>query len=76
MNRTVIVAPMALALLALAACSGDSGAYPESAGYAPYYERGIDQDIEATHDDDAPTLRNLGLQGHSTELSRPDAPGD
>jgi len=46
-----------LALLALAACSGS----PEDASQAG--QRGIDQDITATHDAGAPTLNNLSLGG-------------
>jgi len=42
---------IALAALALAACTAEN---------AQTTERGIDQDIAATHDASAPTISNLG----------------
>lgn len=54
MTRTPYQALAALALLALAAC-GASGEASQAG------ERGIDQDIAATHDAGAPTLNNMAL---------------
>jgi len=71
MARAVFLLPMALAVLGLAACAGQSDEYPGSAGYRPYYERGIDQDINATHDPNTPTAGSEGLPNPSTELDQP-----
>ena len=54
MTRTPYQALAAFALLALAACGATDEA--SQAG-----ERGIDQDITATHDAGAPTLNNMAL---------------
>ncbi|HUN46003.1 MAG TPA: hypothetical protein VMU85_05765 [Stellaceae bacterium] len=71
MSRAVFLVPMALAIFGLAACAGQSDEYPGSAGYRPYYERGIDQDINATHNPNAPTAGSEGLPDPSTELDQP-----
>ncbi|HTZ79088.1 MAG TPA: hypothetical protein VMC10_14320 [Stellaceae bacterium] len=71
MIRTVLVVPAALAVLALGACTGQSDSYPGSAGYLPYYERGIDQDIDATHGLDTPTSRSLGTPDPIRVLDMP-----
>ncbi len=71
MTRAIVIVPAGLALYALAACSGQTDTYPQSAGYRPYYERGINQDIEATHGVDTPTSRTLGVPNPMTELDQP-----
>lgn len=50
MTKSLLWSIAALAALALAGCAEDSQTT----------ERGIDQDITATHDAGAPTLENLG----------------
>ena len=50
MARSVVMSCVFLAALALGACAEDSQTT----------QRGIDQDITATHDAGAPTLDNLG----------------
>ena len=50
MNRYLLSSVVALAALALVACTED----------AQTTERGIDQDINATHDGGAATTQNLG----------------
>jgi predicted small secreted protein len=50
MTKSLLWSVAVLAALALAACSED----------AQTTERGIDQDITATHDAGAPTVHNLG----------------
>jgi len=50
MTRTLVWSVVALAVLALGACAEDSQTT----------ERGIDQDITATHRAGAPTIDNLG----------------
>ena len=53
MSRSMLAICAAAALLGLAACA-DTDDIPQ---------RGIDQDISATHDSGAPTVRNLGPRG-------------
>ena len=71
MTRAVYLVPVAFAVFGLAACTSQSTDFPGSAGYQPYYERGIDQDINATSDPDTPTARSEGLPNPSTELDEP-----
>ena len=50
MTKALVWSVVALSVLALGACSED----------AQTTQRGIDQDITATHDAGAPTLSNIG----------------
>jgi hypothetical protein len=52
MTRSLLRSIVVLAALALAACAGED---------TQTNERGIDQDITATHDAGAPTPANIGL---------------
>lgn len=71
MLKAIVVMPAALMLCALAACAEQSDSYPGTAGNLPYYERGIDQDIDASHGVDTPTARSVGLPNPITELDQP-----
>lgn len=51
MTKSLLRSLVAVAALALAACAAEDGQTTE---------RGIDQDITATHDAGAPTLNNFG----------------
>ncbi len=56
-----------IVLVTVAGCAAPSHGDPEAAGYFPYYDRGIDQDIATTHDAGVPLSRNFG----STAATRP-----
>ena len=51
MTRFLLRGMVAVGMLALGGCAGDEGQTTE---------RGIDQDITATHDAGGPTARNIG----------------
>ena len=56
----------AIAMLGLlAACAEPVPPQLANYGYYPGYERGIDQDISATHDGGAATLDNVGPGGRT-----------
>ena len=57
--------PSIAVALALAGCAEPPG-NPESAGYFPPYEMGIDQDISATHGVGQPLGDNLRANGVDT----------